>query len=260
MRRVSSSLLFSGRKRRQSFGVTSAARQSGMSVDVEIHPGDDMFGGDLDVYLAVGRSALHVIESTLGAAGCDSPESILDLPCGHGRVLRHLRHRWPDARIVCCDLDRSGVDFCAAHFNAEPVYSRTDPAEIPISDRFDLIWVGSLLTHLDEPLWREFLRFFFDRLTTDGLLIFTTHGRFDATRDTAIASAAWDFARVGFGYYEPADRPGYGLSYASPAWVFHLVSQHPGRLVTYWERGWNDHQDVVAVSAASYYASWRRPN
>ena len=59
-------------------------------------------------------------------------------------------------------------------------YSRREPEEI-LLDRHDLIWVGSLLTHLDAPLWRRFLGTFAEHL--DGLVLFTTAGDFVAERD-----------------------------------------------------------------------------
>src|SRR5579859_3947897 len=131
-----------------------------------------MYIGSLDAYLAIGRSAIHVIDSALTATHSPEPLDILDLPCGHGRVMRHLRHRFPEARIVGCDLLRSGVDFCADRYGATGVYSTKDPASIPVEGLFDLVWVGSLLTHLDAPLWRPFLDFLAFRLSPSGMLIF----------------------------------------------------------------------------------------
>jgi hypothetical protein len=32
---------------------------------------------------------------------------------------------------------------------------------------------------------------------------------------------------------------------------------YPQRLVCYWERGWSDHQDVVALSAEGVEAEWK---
>jgi SAM-dependent methyltransferase len=234
--------------------MTAAVR-----VENEIHPDDEMFRGNLDAYITVGRSALHVIESALASVGKTNAHTILDLPCGHGRVMRHIRAKWPSARIIACDLKRSGVDFCARKFAAVPVYSRIDPAEIPISEEFDVIWVGSLLTHLDRPLWRRFLDFLTEHLAADGLLVFTTCGRYVAHREQAVTAAAKAFARTGFGYYEPARSPGYGTAYASPEWVTRLLAEYPNRLIAYWERGWNDHQDAVVVSGERYDSTWRQP-
>lgn len=227
-----------------------------VTVDTSIHPDDDMFRGNLDAYLVVGRSALHVIEVALCAVGNGAPETILDLPCGYGRVLRHMRSRWPDARIVACDLLTGGVDFCAAQYGAEPVYSHKDPTRIEVEGTFDLVWVGSLLTHLDEPLWAPFLDLFTSKLAPGGILIFTVSGRYVATRPRTVPEAAEGFARRGFGYFEPPGGDGYGIAYASPPWVTARLAKYPDRLIAYWERAWNDHQDAVVLCARRYDDSW----
>lgn len=103
--------------------------------------------------------------------------SILDLPSGHGRVLRFLRAAFPEAEITACDLLREGVDYCAEAFGATSVYSRPEPEKIELPGRYDLIWCGSLLTHLPESQWGGFLRLFSSVLEPDGLLVFTTHGK-----------------------------------------------------------------------------------
>jgi SAM-dependent methyltransferase len=222
-------------------------------VDTTLHQDDEMYNGNLDVYLAVGRSAIHVIDTALKATQSPDPASILDLPCGHGRVMRHLRHRFPDARIVGCDLLRSGVDFCAKQYGATGIYSTKDPATIPVEGTFDLIWVGSLLTHLDAPLWRPFLDFFTSKLSPSGLLIFTVGGRYNTRRRQTIPSVAEGFDRDGFGYWERSG-DGYGTAYASRPWVMSLLNEYPNRLISYWERGWNDGQDVAILSGVSVFA------
>jgi len=74
---------------------------------------------------------LTCIEKALNAAGKTRSQvtEIPDLPCGHGRVLRHLKTASPTARITACDLKRDGVDFWASQFDATPVYARESPAE-----------------------------------------------------------------------------------------------------------------------------------
>jgi SAM-dependent methyltransferase len=62
-------------------------------------------------YFYCGRSALGAIRLALAAAGTSKVRSILDLPCGHGRVLRVLKAAFPEAELHACDLDRTGVDF-----------------------------------------------------------------------------------------------------------------------------------------------------
>jgi SAM-dependent methyltransferase len=93
----------------------------------ELSPKDTMFDGRADHYLRVGLSALEAIEA--GMFGAPEPQTILDLPCGFGRVTRMLRARYPEAAITVCDLDRPGVDFSAATFGAR-VSTRSPPFPI----------------------------------------------------------------------------------------------------------------------------------
>ena len=126
------------------------------SMVTELADDDAKYDGRDGHYLSVGLSALRAIEDALGDAPAP-PRRILDLPCGHGRVTRVLRARFPDAAITVCDLDRGGVDFAAARFGARGVYSVEDFRELDLGEAFDLIWVGSLVTHLPELHTRRFL-------------------------------------------------------------------------------------------------------
>ena len=81
---------------------------------------------------------------------------ILDLPCGHGRVMRWLRATFPKASLTACDIDGDGVSFCAETFGARPALSSTDPEDLVLGT-FDLIWCGSLLTHLRPGDWDRWL-------------------------------------------------------------------------------------------------------
>jgi SAM-dependent methyltransferase len=145
-----------------------------------ISPNDQMYAGSQSQYFAIGHSALQAIDVALRAAGKQrsSVRRILDLPCGHGRVCRYLRDAFPRAEITACDLETDGVDYCAATFGAIPVYSDPIAARIKLGGTFDLIWCGSLLTHLSEQRSREFLDLFCSRLAEGGIVVFTVHGRF----------------------------------------------------------------------------------
>lgn len=210
-------------------------------------------------YFHCGRSALRVIRLALAAAGTTDVRRILDLPCGHGRVLRVLKAAYPGAELHACDLDRDGVDYCAARFGATPVYSHPDPAKVALPGGYDLIWVGSLLTHLDAPRWPAFLELFRSALAPGGVCVFTCHGHTAADMirtgkaDYGLASPAAllkPYRKGGFAY---AAYPGqdYGISVSSPAWVTGQLAAVPGaRLLLYFERGWADHHDAVA---------WTRP-
>src|SRR5262245_43270125 len=83
----------------------------------EVAESDDMLvrgiAGAMDHYLAVGRSAIDVILSAMLTAGKDACPSVLDLPCGGGRVTRHLRAFFPDSELFAGDLDADKQRFVA---------------------------------------------------------------------------------------------------------------------------------------------------
>jgi SAM-dependent methyltransferase len=260
---VNDSLAPLGRK-----GVTAASdwrklhalfQEPVRGVSTDIATNDTMFVSDKgDHYMGVGQSALRCIKLALLAAGKESIQRILDLPCGHGRVLRVLHAAFPDAQITACDLDRDGVDFCARTFGAAPVYSEENPKFIRISDHFDLIWCGSLLTHVDRYVWPKFLRFFESRLAPGGLCVFTVHGRHSvrSMRSGKLTYSLSDVPRIldefdrdGFGYqkYPTHTLQNYGISLSSPSWVMNQILEHTDlRVAMYTETGWDNHQDVVA--------------
>src|SRR5262249_45606967 len=96
-------------------------------LNTTISPDERMPTTDVAGYLAVGESALKAIRLALLTARAPQPGEILDLPCGHGRVLRWLAAAFPEARLTACDLLRDGVDFCASAFGAAPIYSVPAP-------------------------------------------------------------------------------------------------------------------------------------
>lgn len=221
-------------------------------IDVTLSPNDEMFGGDLDDYLGVAETAVAQIAHAMALTGRTDCQRILDLPCGHGRVMRALRAVFTDAELIACDINRDGVDFCAAQFGALPVYSKPDPREIPLDGTFDVIWVGSLLTHLDAPRCRAFLRFLCERLRPNGLLLVSMHGRHAVWRwpnnDRRLAKIRRDFERKGFGYADHAGNSGYGTSAFTVGWLAGELEGHDDvMLIGYAERGFADHQDLATI-------------
>ncbi len=202
----------------------------------DVSPHDPAYGGIRGQYLLAGLSALQCIQRALDQA----PNRILDLGCGHGRVLRVLKAAFPQAGLAACDLDRDCVDFCAQTFGATPWYSNADPDAVRIDDAFDLVWSGSLFTHLSAEKWPRFLSLI-DRCTKPGAkVVFTTQSLRDAAilrtiglTDPEIATLIGDYDQSGFGYVEMESGsygPGqpWGISMSSPDWVRATVGEHPG--------------------------------
>ena len=143
-------------------------------VDTALSPGETM---NNQWYFEVGRSAVEVIMAAGSASMLRAVNRVLDLPCGHGRVLRHLVRLFPDAAFDACDLDRDGVEFCAATFGARPIVSLADLAAVDFGAAYDLIWVGSLFTHTSAARTRAWLAHLARFLTPQGMVVATVHGR-----------------------------------------------------------------------------------
>ena len=224
-----------------------------------VSPNDSMYAADKDRgthperYFRWGPEALYRIQLGMLAADTTDVRRILDLPCGHGRVLRTLRAAFPEAEVTACDLDRDSVDFCAEHLGAVPVYSDERPDNIELDGPFDIIWCGSLLTHLNDDLWPGWLKLFTSVLGPGAVLVFTTHGPHIAqhlrSRAREIDKELLDgYDREGFGYREDPGQGYYGTSLSSLSWVSGQLEQSLGlRLLSYTERGWWGWQDTVAA-------------
>src|SRR5262249_53903643 len=119
------------------------------SVDLTISDRDDMFvAGQLDHYLWAGTSALEVISEAMLLGRKTRFHSLLDIPCGYGRVTRHLVKFFSDSEIFVSEIDKAKQAFCASTFGGREIDLPTDFSGEP-TRHFDLIFVGSLLTHLD---------------------------------------------------------------------------------------------------------------
>jgi SAM-dependent methyltransferase len=224
-------------------------------VETRISAGDGMYTGDGAHYYKVGLSAIRSIEEAIEAAHLGPVKRILDLPSGHGRVLRFLVRRFPQAKITASDLDRKGVDFCARLFGTEAVYSEPNLDQFPAVGAFDLIWCGSLVTHLNDMGIQALLAFFARHLEPDGLLILTAHGErvIQRLRDqefeyeisaesVAPIIEAYRTSRFGFADYPGASA--YGISLTSPEWIRRAAADVGLGEVYFRARGWDDHQDV----------------
>jgi ubiquinone/menaquinone biosynthesis C-methylase UbiE len=233
-----------------------------------VSPRDHMYKTDPAEYMRIGQEALRAIRLALASVRKETVESFLDMASGHGRVLRFVKAEYPGARIAACDIDHDAVDFCAETFGATPIYGKADPRELDVRESFDLIWCGSLFTHLDRPLWERYLAYFESVLAVGGVLLVTTQGRTVATkiRDPEVGdyyiqadrreAALQGYDIEGFGYadYDFPDEfieslslpRNYGISLALPSYACSVFEQSPRlELVTYHEAGWGE-QDVIA--------------
>jgi SAM-dependent methyltransferase len=216
-------------------------------------------------YFGTGADALRIVVKSLIAAELPPPAKILDLPCGSGRVLRHLRAMFPEATIGASDLYRDHVDFCVRQFAAVPVPSKEDLSQLD-AGTWDVIFCGSLLTHLPESLFWPTVDFMIRSLTPGGVAVITLEGR----RTLFIQDALWKlisddkfafvregYAAKGFGYcdYNQQFREqnfnaqeSYGVAVVRSDWLMAgLMKRDDVTVLDFCEADWDEHQDVLVL-------------
>lgn len=242
--------------------LTDAERTLLDGVTLQFHYADGMYErGKALHYLSAGLSASRAIAAAIRSRGTNTPiAKILDFPSGYGRVLRYLRAMFPAASITAAEIEPRALDFCRRAFAVTPLLSKENVGELPLPERYDLIWCGSLLTHIDAAAATNVLRFFHDHLSVGGLCIFTTHGQRSiewlkqekvsyGLPTEAQREVVQGFEATGYGYADYLRMHGYGISVASRERMVELA-----RVAGDWEEtffqecGWDNCQDVYAFA------------
>lgn len=172
-------------------------RRYGGTVATVIHPRDEMYRFISDHwdwpyhatplpdrayaihgYLGSGDRHTRQLEDVLAEAGRPLPRlnSFLEFACGYGRMTRFLVHRLDRARIMVSDIDPAAVAFTCDTFGVRGFCSVEEPRNLLHGGRYEVIYVGSLFTHLSHAYWGAWLQCLYTLLSEKGLLIFSTHG------------------------------------------------------------------------------------
>jgi len=252
------------------------------SVFPGISPEDKMFiHGHERQYFSVGFSGLLSIIQPLSCArrNRDEIHTILDFASGGGRVLRFIKAYFPEADITAAEIDTNLLRFLQENLQVHTVQTNEDLSRIDIDQKYDLIWCGSLITHLTKRKTEQLLEFFCSALNNRGILVMTTHGRWIrkilSHNDTAKElygvpgfqrfKINVQYETTGFGYGNYKGERGYGISVIKPSWIVgQLERNDEWRILFYKEKCWDNHQDVIACEkraasncAASLTADWR---
>jgi trans-aconitate methyltransferase len=231
---------------------------SSLTVSQDIAPTDKMFEGNFEHYFGVGESALKIISAAIALADIPAPTRILDFGAGAGRVTRWLVAAFPDAEVHACDVRDVDMDFLRDTFGLKAWPISPDLDELAVAETYDLIWVGSVVTHLAVDGTRQLAETLLAALNPGGLLLLTFHGRHAVERRDAgineyIHDEAWQqivrqYRGLGYGYADYREMPNYGISLNSTAWMAGFVATLPSaRLALMAERVWDDHHDVAAI-------------
>ncbi|HEY8106504.1 MAG TPA: class I SAM-dependent methyltransferase [Gemmatimonadales bacterium] len=131
-------------------------------------------------YLSSGRDDVGILSDLLGVSGTsfDACRRLLDFGCGAGRVTRWL-DAWADrCEVWGTDISAQHISWCQQHLTP-PLHFATTTIfpHLPFEDRyFDVIYAGSVFTHIDDlaDAWFLELR---RLLSPGGRLFLTVHDR-----------------------------------------------------------------------------------
>ena len=209
----------------------------------------------INQYYSVGKNAVREIINACLGSYLSRVESVLDLACGHGRVARHLVKLFPYASFSAADVDGEGVDFCAEQFGAKGIHLPDDLAEFDFRHRYDVVWSGSLFTHFPRSTVKRWIDHICNNsLSPHGIFVFTLYNNPDDLRtlypiDGARALREYQENGYGFANNESSNpNDGSGLAVVQP----YVALRDAGsigsvRILSYRERAWNEHQDVVVL-------------
>ncbi|GAB0119635.1 class I SAM-dependent methyltransferase [Acidisoma sp. 7E03] len=237
-----------------------------VEIDKTVSPRDHMYNSGPDWYFSVGVDAIRAVFRALATSAMAEPKRILDLPCGHGRVARHLRAAFPNAAITFADIDTDGADFCAAQFAGMALHSQPDLTQVDLGAPYDLIWIGSLFTHVDASRATAWLAHLCRSLNRHGVVIATLHGQWSRevqrSYGAMIGDREWQRMLAGceasgWGYAPYPDTPDYGVSLVKASTAVAMASTIEGvRILGYMERGWAGNHDVLMLTAWDRMEPW----
>ena len=153
------------------------------STSFVIHKNDLMFLGilynhegdmnhSLNEYFSVGFRTAKQIAAIVN----EKPiQSFLDFGAGYGRVARFLPTVFADAKISVSDIKAESVAFCKSELGLHGFDHSSDAPEVTVPDTYDVIFAGSVFTHLPRTSAEQWLDVLSAAVNPGGALIFSIH-------------------------------------------------------------------------------------
>jgi SAM-dependent methyltransferase len=158
-----------------------------IGVNAQISSDDDIFRffanhptsfNPIRDYLSDGWRTMVELEDVLDY--CDLSlrrcSSFLEFACGQGRFTRHLARIFKKEQLTVSDVVPGSVGFLQETMGVKGFYSSNDPDSVKIPEKYEVIFVLSLFSHLPPTVWHQWLKVLYDSLKPNGVLIFSTHG------------------------------------------------------------------------------------
>jgi SAM-dependent methyltransferase len=202
-------------------------------------------------YFRLGHELVSTVDQVADWAfpGERASVTVLEFACGYGRNVRHLVRRFPTGNITVSDIDPEAVAFVTERFGVAGKLSATEPESLQWSERYDLIIVPSLFSHLPDATFSRWLTTLHGLLTDRGVLAFSVHDE-HLVPDIDMSSG------INFTAFSEAlgrlDAEQYGTTYVTEGYVGDQVEAAAGeRRYGRVPRGFWDHQDLYLMTGAA---------
>lgn len=200
-----------------------------------IHPDDDIFRffsnhptsiNPVRDYLSDGWRTLAELRSLLERfhVRLDTCPAFLEFACGHGRFTRHLVKALPEGALTVAELVPGAVEFLQDTMGVQGFNSCAVPEDLAVTQRFKVIFVLSLFSHLPDGLWQRWLDKLLELTAPGGMLIFTTHG-LHCAQQAGITLDEQGYFFVADSESAQVDSSLYGTSFTSPEFVRRAISE-----------------------------------
>lgn len=186
----------------------------------------------------------QIVDQLFG--GFDKLQSVLDFASGHGRLTRILLQKLPREKIWVSDIYAHAMAYQAASFGVNTVPSAHEPSGFSHEGVHDIVFVGSLFSHLPTDLFHAWLQRLYRLVAPNGVLAFSVH-HIDILPpgEQADASGLTFFRTSESGSLDTSE---YGMSYVTEAFVAGAIGRLPG--APGWRRfhkGLYENQDLYVV-------------
>jgi SAM-dependent methyltransferase len=231
--------------------LADVVQQMGGLIPPPMHLQHRVVGTFSPQFISSGETIVSNLRDMLQRVGRElsSFANILDFGCGCGRVTRTLHyHTDPQQRLYGTDIDPEAIEWCRANYGAIATFDCNPhmPPTRYADGTFDLVYSGSVFTHLPEDMQWAWLREL-NRITRPGAYLALTfhgvhyHGRLEGEMKAELEGKGFVYGKFGRtpGLPEFYETTWHSHEYVRSRWseVFDIVHIEP--------RGLEGMQDIA---------------